>query len=136
MSNAQITLVGDRKTAIREYAKSLAKTDKRLSFTELGETMGLELRSDEHRQAHSVYCASRNAEAVAWQEKARSLGLTMDSVRETTDKETGKVKSISINWNVAKTPKAKTPKVKSADILTALKNMSAEDRKALLASIA
>ena len=127
----QLVIKDDRKVAIREYAKSLAKIEKRLEFNELADTMGLERKSAEHLQAHSVYCSSRNAEAVAWQEKARSLGLTMDTVRETTDKLTGKVKSISINWNVAK-----TPKVKSADILTALKNMSAEDRKALLASIA
>lgn len=135
MSNT-LAVVGDRKTAIREYAKSLAKIDKRLGFDELADTMGLERRSEDALKAHSIYCASRNAEGVAYVEKARSLGMSMDTIRETTDKETGKVKTIAMTWNVAKTPKVKTPKVKTDDILTALKNMSAEDRKALLASIA
>jgi hypothetical protein len=135
MSNT-LAIVGDRKQAIREYAKSLAKIDKRLGFDELADTMGLERRGAEAHQAHSVYCASRNAEASAYVEKARSLGMSMDTVRETTDKETGKVKVIAMTWNVAKTPKVKTPKVKSDDILAALKKMSAEDRRALLASIA
>lgn len=131
----QLVIKDDRKTAIREYAKSLAKIDKRLGFDELADAMGLERRGDEHRQAHSVYCASRNAEAVAWQEKARSIGLTMDSVRETTDKETGKVRSIAMTWTAAKTPKIKTPKLKQEDILKSLASLPKSDLQALLAKL-
>jgi hypothetical protein len=134
MSNT-LAIVGDRKTAIREYAKSLAKIDKRLGFDELADTMGLERRSPEAHQANSVYCASRNAEASAYVEKARSLGMSMDTVRETTDKETGRVKSIAMNWNVAKTPKVKTPKLKQEDILKSLASLPKAELEALLAKL-
>jgi hypothetical protein len=134
MSNS-LVLVGDRKTAIREYAKSLAKIDKRLSFDELADTMGIERRSQEAHQANSVYCSSRNAESVAYLEKARSLGLTMDTIRETTDKETGKVKAIAMTWNVAKTPKVKVPKLKNEDILKALGGLPKAELEALLAKL-
>lgn len=132
----QLAIVNDRKVAIREYAKSLAKIDKRLGFDELADTMGLERRGAEAHQAHSVYCASRNAELMAHIEKARSLGMSLDSIRETTDKETGKLKGYSFTVNLPKVPKVKTPKVKTDDIIATLKKMSVEDRKALLASIA
>ena len=130
-----LAIVGDRKTSIREYAKSLAKTDKRLQFNELAVTMGLERGSDEHRQAHSVYCASRNAELMAYVEKARSLGMSLDSIRETTDKETGTVKSYSFTMNSPKVPKVRTPKIKQEDILKSLASLPKADLQALLAKL-
>jgi hypothetical protein len=134
MSNT-LVIRDDRKTAIREYAKSLAKIDKRLQFDELADTMGLERRSDEHRQAHSVYCASRNAELMAHVEKARSLGMSLDSIRETTDKETGKTKSYSFTMNVPKVPKVRTPKLKQEDILKSLASLPKAELEALLAKL-
>lgn len=131
----QLATINDRKVSIREYKNSTATTDTRLQFREFSEAYGLEFGSAEHRAEFSRYCASRNAEGVAYLEKARQAGLSLNKSVETLDKK-GNVVGIRLAFTTAKVAKEKVAKVKQADLLTALKGMSAEDRKALLASIA
>ena len=110
MSNT-LAIVSDRKIAVREYKNSTATTDKRLSFKEFGQVFGLENGCAEHRAEFSRYCASRNAEAVAFVEKARSSGLSLSNSVETVDK-AGNLVGVRIAFTKATTPKEKAPKLK------------------------
>jgi len=131
----QLAIADDRKIAIREYKYSTATTEKRLTFKEFGQTFNLEQGSAEHRAEFSRYCASRNAEAVAYGEKARSAGLSLASSVETIDKATGELLAVRLAWTKAKTPKVKAPKVKEDDILSALATLAPEKLNALLAKV-
>lgn len=131
----QLAITDDRKVAIREYKNSTATTDKRLTFKEFGQTFSLEHGGAEHRAEFSRYCASRNAEAVAWVEKARSNGLSLASSVETIDKATGELVGVRVAFTKAKTPKVKAPKVKEDDILSALASLAPEKLEALLAKV-
>jgi hypothetical protein len=133
MSNT-LAIVSDRKIAVREYKNSTATTDKRLSFKEFGQAFGLEMGGAEHRAEFSRYCASRNAEAVAFVEKARSSGLSLSNSVETVDKE-GNLVGVRIAFSKAKTPKEKAPKLKDADILKALSSLPKADLEAILAKL-
>ena len=130
----QLATISDRKIAIREYKNSTATTDKRLSFKEFGQVFGLEMGGAEHRSEFSRYCASRNAEAVAFVEKARSSGLSLSNSVETIDKE-GNLVGVRIAFSKAKTPKEKAPKLKDADILKALSSLPKADLDAILAKL-
>jgi hypothetical protein len=131
----QLATVNDRKVAIREYKNSTATTDKRLSFKEFGQAFGLEIGGAEHRAEFSRYCASRNAEAVAFVEKARANGLSLANSVETIDKATGELVGVRIAFSKAKTPKVKAPKVKEDDILSVLSTLAPEKLDALLAKL-
>lgn len=131
----QLVNVSDRKVAIREYKNSTATTDKRLTFKEFGQAFGLEIGGAEHRAEFSRYCASRNAEAVAFVEKARANGLSLANSVETIDKATGELVGVRIAFSKAKTPKVKAPKVKEDDILSVLSTLAPEKLDALLAKL-
>lgn len=125
----------DRKIAVREYKNSTATTDKRLTFKEFGQAFGLEIGGAEHRAEFSRYCASRNAEAVAFVEKARANGLSLANSVETIDKATGELVGVRIAFSKAKTPKVKAPKVKEDEILSVLSTLAPEKLDALLAKL-
>lgn len=131
----QLATVNDRKVAVREYKNSTATTDKRLTFKEFGQAFGLEIGGAEHRAEFSRYCASRNAEAVAFVEKARANGLSLANSVETIDKATGELVGVRIAFSKAKTPKVKAPKVKEDDILSVLSTLAPEKLDALLAKL-
>ena len=131
----QLATISDRKVAVREYKNSTATTDKRLSFKEFGATFSLEHGSAEHRAEFSRYCASRNAEAVAFVEKARSNGLSLASSVETIDKASGELVGVRIAFTKAKTPKVKAPKIKQEDILASLASLPKAELEALLAKL-
>ncbi|NBR96320.1 MAG: hypothetical protein EBT48_01735 [Verrucomicrobia bacterium] len=130
-----LAIASDRKVAIREYKNSTATTDKRLTFKEFGQAFQLEHGSADHRAEFSRYCASRNAEAVAYVEKARAHGLSLASSVETTDKETGEIIGVRIAFTKAKTPKVKAPKLKQEDILASLASLPKAELEALLAKL-
>lgn len=132
--NNTLATISDRKVSVREYKNSTATSDKRLSFKEFGTTFGLEIGSPEHRAEFSRYCQSRNAEAVAFVEKARSNGLSLANSVETVDKE-GNLVGVRIAFTKAKTPKVKAPKVKQEDILSTLASLPKAELEALLAKL-
>jgi len=129
-----LATISDRKIAIREYKNSTATSDKRLTFKEFGQVFGLEIGGSEHRAEFSRYCASRNAEAVAFVEKARSNGLSLSNSVETVDKE-GNLVGVRIAFSKAKTPAVKAPKLKSEDILKSLSSLPKAELEALLAKL-
>lgn len=129
-----LAIVSDRKVAIREYKNSTATTDKRLTFKEFGQTFSLEHGSAEHRAEFSRYCASRNAEAVAFVEKARSNGLSLSNSVETVDRD-GNLVGVRIAFSKAKTPAVKAPKLKQEDILKSLASLPKAELDALLAKL-
>ena len=130
----QLANISDRKVAIREYKNSTATSDKRLTFKEFGQAFELEIGSAEHRAEFSRYCASRNAEAVAFVEKARSNGLSLSNSVETVDK-AGNLVGVRIAFTKAKTPAVKAPKLKSEDILKSLSSLPKAELEALLAKL-
>jgi hypothetical protein len=129
-----LATISDRKIAIREYKNSTATSDKRLTFKEFGQVFGLEIGGSEHRSEFSRYCASRNAEAVAFVEKARSNGLSLSNSVETVDK-AGNLVGVRIAFTKAKTPAVKAPKLKSEDILKSLSSLPKAELEALLAKL-
>lgn len=133
--NKTLAVISDRKVAVREYKNSTATTDKRLTFKEFGQAFSLEHGSADHRAEFSRYCASRNAEAVAFVEKARANGLSLANSVETIDKATGELVGVRIAFSKAKTPKVKAPKVKEDDILSVLSTLAPEKLDALLAKL-
>jgi hypothetical protein len=130
--NNTLATINDRKVTIREYKNSTATTDTRLQFREFSEVYGLEFGSAEHRAEFSRYCASRNAEGVAYLEKARQKGLSLNKSVETLDKN-GNIIGIRLAFSTAKVAKEKTPRLTNAQKLKALSTMSEEE---LLAEIA
>jgi hypothetical protein len=133
MNNALVT-INDRKIAVREYKNSTATTDTRLQFKEFGQLYGLEHGGAEHRAEFSRYCASRNAEGVAYLEKARQAGLSLNKSVETLDKK-GNVVGIRLAFSTAKVAKVKAPKVKQEDILSTLSSLPKAELEALLAKL-
>jgi hypothetical protein len=133
--NNTLAVINDRKLAVREYKNSTASTDKRLTFKEFGTMFGVEQGSPDHRSEYSKYCSSRNAEAVAFVEKARASGLTLANSVETIDKETGELVGVRIAFSKAKTPKVKALKVKQEDILSTLASLPKGELEALLAKL-
>lgn len=129
-----LATISDRKIAIREYKNSTATSDKRLTFKEFGQVFGLEIGGVEHRSEFSRYCASRNAEAVAFVEKARSNGLSLSNSVETVDK-AGNLVGVRIAFTKAKTPAVKAPKLKQEDILKSLASLPKAELEALLAKL-
>lgn len=132
--NNTLATVSDRKIAVREYKNSTATTDTRLQFKEFGQLYGLEHGGAEHRAEFSRYCASRNAEGVAYLEKARQAGLSLNKSVETLDKE-GNVVGIRLAFSTAKVAKVKAPKVKQEDILSTLSSLPKAELEALLAKL-
>lgn len=132
--------ISDRKIAVREYKNKkgeltrTATTDKRLSFKEFGQEFNLEIGGAKHRAEFSRYCQSRNAEAVAFVEKARNSGLSLSNSVESVDKD-GNLVGVRIAFSKAKTPKAKAPKVKQEDILSTLSSLPKAELEALLAKL-
>jgi hypothetical protein len=130
--NNTLATTNDRKIAVREYKNSTATTDTRLQFKEFGQLYGLEHGGAEHRAEFSRYCASRNAEGVAYLEKARQAGLSLNKSVETLDKK-GNVVGIRLAFSTAKVAKEKTPRLTDAQKVKALSTMSEAE---LLAEIA
>jgi hypothetical protein len=136
--NNTLAQVTDRKIAVREYKNKkgelsrTATTDKRLSFKEFGQELGLEIGGEKHRAEFSRYCQARNAEAVAFVEKARNSGLSLSNSVESVDKD-GKLVAVRIAFTKAKTTKEKVPTLTEGQKLKALSSMSEAE---LLAEIA
>ena len=136
--NNTLANISDRKIAVREYKNKkgeltrTATTDKRLSFKEFGQEFNLEIGGAEHRAQFSRYCQSRNAEAVAFVEKARNSGLSLSNSVESVDKD-GKLVAVRIAFTKAKTTKEKVPTLTEGQKLKALSSMSEAE---LLAEIA
>ena len=133
--NNTLATIDDRKVAIREYKNSTATTDKRLTFKEFGTMFGVEQGSPDHRSEYSKYCSSRNAEAVAFVEKARASGLTLANSVETIDKVTGELVGVRIAFSKATTPKVKALKVKQADLMATLSALPKAELEAILAKL-
>jgi len=118
-----------QKLSVREYKNSTATTDRRLTFREFKDWAQLDgVRA---QQEFSRYCQSRNAEAVAYVEKARAAGLTLSYSTETLGKDNA-VNGIRLAFTKAKVPAIKAPKVKFDDLKAALAKLTAEERAELL----
>lgn len=120
-----------QKLSVREYKNSTATTDRRLSFREFKDWAQLD--GIKAQQEFSRYCQARNAEAVAYVEKARAAGLTLAYSTETVAKD-GSVGGIRLAFTKAKTPAIKQPKIKLDDLKAALSKLTAEERAELLKS--